>query len=548
MMRLLASTASLLALPVSADLPVHCLRHQVTGEWKFVATKPSPSRTACGHNRPDTEEGQPARSIVDSDENKEELSMLLQEPNVVKHNGQSGQWTMIYDEGFEVSVGNRVYFAFSNYTLDKDPAALSRNTSHCGDTIVGWYSNSDRTEFGCYYGVRSEVNNTMPSTPLPRAMQAKSAKHDEPLDHEAQKAKVEKLNKKLAMLQLGWKARTMPKWNGRTMREVNGYAGIRRTVPVRDLHTDMLAQRSAASGSVAPVRKHSFLQKDEVTKKPRNGKIPETFDWSAADGIDFLEPVMDQADCGSCYDASTMRMLTVRHKINLNNTEAIPWSINFPLHCSEYNQGCKGGFGFLTTKWSQDVGLIPATCMRYDTKGTCKLECDLDKELKGQKRYRAANHRYVNSWYGNFNVNNTNATVEAVKEEIYRNGPVVMSFEPAEDFMFYSEGVYKTASPSGSLKPLRKHVDFDQEWERVDHAVLAVGWGQENGTAYWRIQNSWGPDWGEDGFFRMAMGVDESGVESSPEAADVVEDEQNGRQVAALFAENAAMQQKKKAF
>jgi len=542
MMRHLAFAASVLVLPSNADLPVHCLRHQINGEWNFVVGKSSPTRTACGHNRPDTEDGQPARALVDGDDHKEVLSMVMQEPNVVKHKGKTGTWTMVYDEGFEFTVDNRVYFAFSNYTLNNDPAATSHNTSHCGDTIVGWYSNPERTEFGCYYGMKTSEAGTA-STALPAKSKAtSSAKSDVLLDHATQSKKVEKLNKKLAMLQLGWKARMMPKWNGRTMREINGYAGIRRTVPARDLHKDMLAQRSTSSS--AAVRKHSFLQKEVTKKGPRSGKVPETFDWSDADGIDFLEPVMDQADCGSCYDASTMRMLTVRHKINLNNTEAIPWSINFPLHCSEYNQGCKGGFGFLTTKWSQDVGLIPATCMRYDTKGTCKLECDLEKDLAGQKRYRAANHRYINSWYGNFNVNNTNATVEAIKEEIYRNGPVVLSFEPAEDFMFYSEGVYKTQSPAGSLKPLRKHVDFDQEWERVDHAVLAVGWGQENGQPYWRIQNSWGPDWGEDGFFRMAMGSDESGVESIPEAADVVEDEQNGKQVAALFAENAARQKK----
>jgi len=237
-----------------------------------------------------------------------------------------------------------------------------------------------------------------------------------------------------------------------------------------------------------------------------------------------LEPVMDQADCGSCYAASSMRMLTARHKIKQNDTEALPWSINFPLFCSEYNQGCKGGYGLLTAKWSRDVGLLPANCMRYNTAGSCKLECDLSS-LKG-KRFRADHHRYVGSWYGN-------ASLDEMKSELYHRGPLVVGIEPAEDFMFYSEGIYKTAVPSKAPAP-------GQEWEQVDHAVLLVGWGVENGQKYWKVQNSWGPDWGEDGFFRISMGTNEAGVESIPEVAEVVEDEQSGAQVEAFFVQTAA--------
>merc|ERR1719183_853666 len=180
--------------------------------------------------------------------------------------------------------------------------------------------------------------------------------------------------------------------------------------------------------------------------------------------------------------------------------------------------------------------------MRYNTSGSCQLECDLEKELKGQKRYRVDNHRYINSWYGNFN-----SSADAIKEEIYRNGPVVLSFEPAEDFMFYSDGVYRSAPADaakgkGVLTAPRKHIDFDQEWERVDHAVVTIGWGEEDGKKYWLIQNSWGADWGEDGFFRIAAGEDESGIESIPEAADVIEDTHEGRHVAELFKENAELE------
>jgi cathepsin C len=525
---LIAAAAPGLAL---ADLPVHCLRHEVNGEWNFFATKPSPTRTGCGHNRPDTEGGQPSRAIV---QDAEEFSMMLSTPNVAKKGKETGTWTMVYDEGFEVKVGKRAYLAFSNFTFDKDEhTGSSHNVSHCGDTMVGWYSNDARTEFGCYYAVKKGLPAAAASSTAKKngTAPSHSTKMDQALDKPTQDKKVAKLNKKLAMLQLGWKARTMPRWNGKTMREINGYAGIKRTTPSRDLHKEVLLQRAAAN----PTKKtRSFLQQQDKVRSARNGPAPDVWDWTEVNGGSYVEPVMDQADCGSCYDASTMRMLTARHKINTNNTEALPWSINFPLFCSEYNQGCKGGFGLLTTKWSEDVGLIPATCMRYDTKGSCKLECDLKTELQGQKRYRAANHRYINAWYGNY----ANTTEEAIKEEMYRNGPVVLSFEPAEDFMFYSDGIYKTAPGASKLK---KHVDFDQEWERVDHAVLAVGYGEEAGQKYWLIMNSWGQDWGEDGFFRMARGIDESGVESIPEAADVIEDEQDGRQVEALFAENAKL-------
>ena len=38
------------------------------------------------------------------------------------------------------------------------------------------------------------------------------------------------------------------------------------------------------------------------------------------------------------------------------------------------------------------------------------------------------------------------------------------------------------------------------------HAVVIVGWGVENGINYWIAQNSWGPNWGENGYFRIQFG------------------------------------------
>lgn len=69
-----------------------------------------------------------------------------------------------------------------------------------------------------------------------------------------------------------------------------------------------------------------------------------------------------------------------------------------------------------------------------------------------------------------------------------------------DDFSSYTSGVY-TSTTCGNTS-------MD-----VNHAVLAVGYGtDESGMDYWKIKNSWGSDWGDEGFFLIERGVNMCGI------------------------------------
>ncbi len=92
------------------------------------------------------------------------------------------------------------------------------------------------------------------------------------------------------------------------------------------------------------------------------------------------------------------------------------------------------------------------------------------------------------------------AGVLQMQLEQVRGGPGVVGLTVMNDLFSYSSSVY---SPSASATLVARH------------AVSLVGWGEDGGVPYWICQNSWGPSWGEQGFFRIARGADVRGIESS---------------------------------
>ena len=89
---------------------------------------------------------------------------------------------------------------------------------------------------------------------------------------------------------------------------------------------------------------------------------------------------------------------------------------------------------------------------------------------------------------------------EQMKQEIYTEGPIVTSMLVFKDLIEYKSGVYHHVESSE-----------DDGFDLIgSHAVLLVGWGQveteEAVVEYWEVKNSWGADWGMDGYFRIKVG------------------------------------------
>jgi len=634
---------------VHGDLPVHCLRSGVLGDWEFSLSALTAQRTSCGHERPDTAIQQPAPDSVVVQSKKK---VTLSDPNLATaDDGSTGSWTMVYDEGFELALGDNTYFAFSKF----DPLG-SKSNSQCGETQVGWYHDTGRTRWGCFFGKRvgttkgeptnsnlrenaSPLSNDIdmftdkparntkalaenyfesidssveghsnalqkgpgsgersvsrdhnflsatdegnakatfadsfpvgdvtsaerkePSTVYDSASvrqekvvsrqragvrDAKLAvsnskenhitsvaesSYDSPLSRDANLFTAKELN----VLQTSWTAYPYERYIGKTMREMNRMAGLRRSLPVSAQAIEMrkrratlvqkhVAQRrgpfrnlfdSSSDAAAAASVRNASVSDDDLPDVPATGgnagggNAGETgsaheWDWRADKGRNFIAlDGINQGHCGSCYAIATMRMLSARHKIKQGKSDLESFSVEFPLNCAEYTQGCSGGYAFLTSKWSQDVGVLPAKCAPYTGGGSCNVQCD----LQDGPSYRADNHRYVGGYYGG-------ADESSMLTEVVQSGPLVTAFEPSMGFMYYKGGIYKA------------HSVQQAEWEKVDHAALVVGYGEESGQKYWILQNSWGDDWGEGGFFRMVRGENDSGVESIVVAADVVQDE-----------------------
>jgi cathepsin B len=229
----------------------------------------------------------------------------------------------------------------------------------------------------------------------------------------------------------------------------------------------------------------TVLQESEV--KPSgivdNG-VPDSFD-SRTEWPDCIHPIRDQAKCGSCWAFAGSETFSDRVCINSKGKTNVILSPQDMVSCDSWNMGCNGGI--LSWAWSylKSTGIVADSCFPYSSEtGTapkCASKC---ADGSAWKKYKCKDTI-------------SKSGVDDIKAEIYKDGPLETGFTVYEDFMSYKSGIYTHTTGS----------------QLGGHAVKMVGWGNENGTGYWIIANSWGTGWGESGFFRIKFG--DCGIDSA---------------------------------
>ncbi|KAK8566229.1 hypothetical protein V6N13_021304 [Hibiscus sabdariffa] len=203
--------------------------------------------------------------------------------------------------------------------------------------------------------------------------------------------------------------------------------------------------------------------------------------------------------CGSCWAFGAVETLTDRFCTHFGQN--IPLSVNDLLACCEdCGSGCDGGFPLVAWHYLVNNGVVTEKCDPYfDPIGCSHPGCKpiyptpkcVKKCVKGDLLWKESKHYSVDAYI----VKRQPADIMA---EVYKNGPVQVSFSVYEDFAHYKSGVYKHVT--GELLG--------------GHSVKLIGWGtSDEGEDYWLLANQWNRSWGDDGFFKIIRGVNECGIE-----------------------------------
>jgi hypothetical protein len=222
------------------------------------------------------------------------------------------------------------------------------------------------------------------------------------------------------------------------------------------------------------------LIKPEVPVAERLGSVglptlelPQSLDWRHNPN-NYVTPIRDQGNCGSCWAFATTGALESNTLIN-DDSRGLDLDLAEQILVSCSHAGnCGGGYIDRASDFIRDTGLPEESCYPYTANnGNCRRAC---------KGWRSSTDR-IDSWSY---VATTSPTVDDIKNALYTYGPLVTTMDVYTDFFHYNDGIYSYTS--GSYEG--------------GHAILIIGYNDTD--QYFIAKNSWGIGWGEGGFFNIA--------------------------------------------
>jgi len=199
--------------------------------------------------------------------------------------------------------------------------------------------------------------------------------------------------------------------------------------------------------------------------------LPDSKDWRKSGAVTNIK---NQGQCGSCWSFSTTGSVEGCHQLATGTLTSLSEKNLMDCSWKDGNQGCNGGLMTSAMKYIVDNGGID-TESSYPYSPVSSHNC----------RYSASNKGSTLSTYTNVQSGSETSLQNSVNK-----GPTSVAIDASHSsFQFYSSGVYYEPSCSAS---------------RLDHGVLSIGWGVDGSKDYWIVKNSWGTDWGQEGYIWMS--------------------------------------------
>jgi C1A family cysteine protease len=201
--------------------------------------------------------------------------------------------------------------------------------------------------------------------------------------------------------------------------------------------------------------------------------LPTSVDWSAKGAV---TPIKNQEQCGSCWAFSTTGSVEGAWFIAKGQLPSLSEQQLVDCSTAEGNQGCNGGLMDYAFEYIiKNKGITTEAAYPYTATGPNKCQA-AGKPVAATL-----------SGYKDVSPNSETALLTAIVQQ-----PVSVAVEADQSvFQFYSGGVMNSACGT-----------------QLDHGVLAVGYGTaSSGGDYYKVKNSWGADWGEQGYILLARGT-----------------------------------------